>query len=299
MKLNQLLLMLLALMSASAIVSAQEASVDQLKQMMENSTMNLTTYTYARHAQTILLYSNASINKEFSVVKDIGGKVDLTNQSGYWISNLTDKTSGEVLTWDGYLLNGTEYWKEGQNWTEFAGDRDQLMADYNEIPGQVNLIKYSDMKIVGNESIQGEDSYKLVGSPMAPIYRGMIGLQLLVAYLPSPFPMPDELSRRSLNISTTGLMNNSSIVLTAWVSKDKALLKRLDINSSMVITPKVLNVSSPDYSIKSSINESTVYGDFGAPVNITLPEAAATAQNTSSHVEGIDWRWALFGSVRP
>lgn len=124
----------------------------------------------------------------------------------------------------------------------------------------------------------------------------MIGLQLLTAYLGSPFPLPQRLLRRTLDIGSTGLLNNSSIVVTAWVSKNDSMLQRLDINSSLNITPQILNISSPNYMIRSTINESTVYSNFGAPLKIMLP---AGLGNESFRLRGTDWRWALFGSVRP
>ncbi len=298
MKFNQSLLVLIAIMATFAAVSAQEVNVNQLKQMMENSSENLTTYTYSRSAESDILYTNKSIHRELDLIKSTQGKVDLVNGSGLWSANLTDKSSGKVLTWDGYFVNGTEYWREGQNWTRFIiRNRARIMEDYNEIPGQVNLIMYSNMKIVGSESFQGEDVYKLVGSPIAPIYRGMIGLQLLTAYIASPFPLPERLMRRTLDIGRTSLMNNSSIVVTAWVSKNDSLLRRLDINSSLIITPQILNISSQDYTIKSTINESTIYSNFGSPVKIELP--AKAVQNESFRLRATDWRWALFGSVRP
>jgi len=297
MKFNQSLLILFAVLMASSAVSAQDVSVDQLKQMIENSTQNLTTYSYSRHADTNLLYTNATIDRGFSAVKITEGKVDLVNQTGYWDSNLADRTSGQVLTWDGYLVNGTEYWKEGQNWTTSTRmNRSRLLEDYNEIPGEVNLIRYSNLTIVGSEMVAGEETYKLAGSPMGPIYRGMIGLQLLVAYIPSSFPLPEDIREGRLVLSRTGLMNNSNITLTAWITKDNALLKRLDINSSLTVSPQILNISAPNYMITSKINESTVYSDFGAPVNIELP---SVAQNQSGGVRAVDYRWSLFGSVRP
>ena len=61
MKFNQLLVMLLAILAAATVVSAQEASVGQLKQMMEKSAGNLTTYTYTRSAESDIRYSNASL----------------------------------------------------------------------------------------------------------------------------------------------------------------------------------------------------------------------------------------------
>lgn len=297
MKFNRLLLLLIAILAVSSAVSAQEANVSQLKQMMESSLGNLTTYTYARSADTDILYTNDTIHKEINLAKSTNGAVDLANQSGMWIANLTDQSNGNVLMWDGFFVNGSEYWKEGQNWTRFyIRNRAEIMEDYNEIPGQVNLIRYSNVKIVGSENFNGVDVYKLVGSPIMPIYRGMIGLQLLTAYLGSPFPLPQKLQSRTLDIGSTGLLNNSRIVITAWVSKNDSMLRRLDINSSLNITPEILNVSSPSYTIKSTINESTVYGNFGAPLKIELP---AGAGNESFRLRGTDWRWALFGSVRP
>jgi hypothetical protein len=83
----------------------------------------------------------------------------------------------------------------------------------------------------------------------------LIGLQLLAAYFPEPFQSPAKLKNRTLDINSTSRMNNTHIVLTAWVSKDKSLLKRLDINSSLAITPKILNISSQDFRIVNTITE--------------------------------------------
>ncbi len=243
--------------------------------MMAKSSENLTTYTYSRFAESKILYTNASFQTEFDAVKVTEGKVDLINQSGWWSSKLTDKKNAETLTWDDYFVNGTEYSKMGRIWTmRPINDTARMMGAENEIPGQVNLIKYSDMKLLGLEKFQGEDSYKLTGSPVAPIYRGLVGLQLLAAYFPSPFPLPDKLKNQTLDINSTSLINNSRIILTAWVSKDKSLLRRLDINSSLTITPQILNITSPDYMIESSINESTVYNDFGSALNVEVPVEA-------------------------
>jgi hypothetical protein len=298
MKFDKLLLMFIAVLVASVVVSAQEASIQQLKQTMENSAENLTTYTYSRSAEAKLLYTNDSTYKEYDAVKVTDGKVDLVNTSGWWNSKLTDEENGNVLIWEGYFVNGSEYWKEGQNWTKLTvNNTSQVLQAYNELPGQVSLIKYSDMKIAGMEKMQGEDYYKITGSPIKSIYAGIIGLQLLSAYFPSPFPLPDKLKNGTLDISYTGLMNNSRIVLTAWISKNDSILRRLDINSSLTITPKTLNISSTDFKIMSYMNESTVYNNFGSPMKIVLPKEAQSA--SSSRMIGADWRWALLGSIRP
>jgi hypothetical protein len=298
MKFYKTLFMLLAILVASMVASAQEVNIQQLKQMTENSAKNLTTYTYSRSAESMLIYSNSSLRKEYDAYKSTEGKLDLVKQTGWWGSRLTDEETGDILTWEGYYMNGSEYWKEGQNWSKFiVNDTSQIMQAYNELPGQVNLLKYSNMKIVGMEKMQGEDCYKLAGSPIESIYNGIIGLQLLAAYFPSPFPLPDKLKNGTIDIGNTSLVDNSRIVLTAWISKNDSTLRRLDINLSQTITPKILNISSTDFKIMSAINESTVYNNFGSPVEIELPKDAQNA--SSSRMIGADWRWALFGSIRP
>ncbi|MDD1751699.1 MAG: hypothetical protein LUQ38_01240, partial [Methanotrichaceae archaeon] len=84
--------------------------------------------------------------------------------------------------------------------------------------------------------------------------------------------------------------------MTAWVSKNTSLLRKLDINSSLIITPKILGISSPDFRIESKFNESTVYNNFGSPLKIELPKQA---QKAPFKKLGTDWRWAVFGSIRP
>jgi hypothetical protein len=297
MKFSQSIIIMLAILAAATVVSAQTVSIDQLKQMSEKSAGNLTTYTYTRSANSDFIFTNASLKTEFDAYKATKGQVDLVNKSGWWSSNLTDEESRNILNWEGYFVGSSEYWKQGQNWTKFpVNDTARMMQNYNEIPGEVNLLKYSNLKIVGSEKFQGEDTYKLVGSPFEFICKGICGLQLLSAYIESPLPMPEKLKNGTLDFNTTSLENNSHTVLTAWVSKDKYLLKRLDINSSLTVTPKILNISSPDFKIVSTLNESTVYDNFGSHLNIVLPKEA---QGPYSPIKGTDWRWAVFGSIRP
>jgi len=297
MKFERGLLMLLAMLAALATASAQDVSIDQLLQMMENSDENLTTYAYTRTAESRMLFSNESIHNEFDAAKTTEGKVNMVDQEGWWDAKLTDRANGEILTWEGYFLNGSEYWKEGQNWTKFiVNDKARIMDDYNELPGQVDLLRYSDMSIVGQEIFEGQEYYKLTGTPLGPIAEGIIGLQLVASYFPAPFSLPEELESRSFNMSETELSNNSRIELTAWVSKNTSLLKRLDINASLAVSPEILNITAPDFRIESSLSESTIYQNFGSAVKIELPK---DAQNESVRTEGTDWRWAAFGSVRP
>lgn len=296
MKLNSTLLVLFVLI-AVASSSAQEVSVDQLKDMMAQASDNLTTYVYTRSAESEILYSNQTIQEKFLAGKETAGKVDLPAQRGWWNATLTDRISGQVLTWEGSLVNGSEHWKENQNWTQFIiTDIAQVMEDYNELPSQVALAGFSDMQMAGTEKCGDGDCYKLVGSPIKPLLKELITLQPMASYFPSPFPLPEELQNKSLDIDNTSLLDHSRVTVTAWISKNTSLLRRMDIQSSVMITPQILNIPEPDFEIESRLNESTIYSGFGEPVEIELPPEA---QNETYRTVGTDWRWAAFGSARP
>jgi tetratricopeptide (TPR) repeat protein len=278
-----------------------------INQRLDEATANLTAYTYSRLSESTIIYSNESIKEEFQLAKKTDGKADLLTQSGWWNSSLIDNEGKEISNWEGYYVNGSEYWKVDQNWTTFViNDTDSAMRDYNELYNEANLLDYSNMTIVGLDNYNmtivfepcgDEECYKLTGSPLPAIYKGVLGLQILAAYIPSPFPLPEELKDLTFDMDRTRLLENSNITVTAWISKDKYLLKRMDVNSRLTISPEILNISSPDFKIESSINESTVYRDFGSNVKIVLPIEAQS--NKSSRFVGTDWRWAAFGSMRP
>ena len=279
------------------VVFAEDASVDQLKRMMTASADNLTTYTYTRSAESTIIYSNESLQDKFASEKATKGKVNLTAQSGWWSHQLTDNETGQVLSWQGYFLNGTEYWKEGDNWTQFViDDPDAVMADYNELPSQVSLLIYSNLSITGADNIDGDECYIIAAEPIPLIKETILGTQIYAAYLSSPFPMPDEFDNKNFDMDNSSISGNSNISVTAWISKQTSQLKRIEIDSSLTLTPSILNIEEQDFTIQSTLQERTDYGNFGESVQIVLP---SESQNYSPRTKGADWRWAIFGLVEP
>jgi hypothetical protein len=276
---------------------AEDASADQLKQMMTASADNLTTYTYTRSAENTIDYSNKSLQDKFSATKVTEGKVNLTAQSGWWSHILTDNANGEVLTWQGYFSNGTEYWKEGDNWTQFIiQNPDDVMADYNELVSQMAILSYSNLSITGTEAIDGEDCYVIVADPIPVIKETILGTQIYAAYLASPIPMPDEFDNQDFDLDNTSIQANSNVSVTAWVSKQTSLLRRMEIDSSIALSPSILKIEEEDFAISSVLKERTDYGNFGEPVQIVL---APESLNNTPRTKGADWRWAVFGLVEP
>ncbi len=276
---------------------AEDVSIDQLKQMMVKSADEVASYDYSRTAESDIVYRNDSLQDIFEAAKATDGKVNLTAQSGWWSHQLKDIGTGDVLLWQGYLINGTEYWKEGDNWTQFIlNDSQAVLDDYNDLPGQVELLNYSDITITGSEEIDGEDCYMLTAEPIVQIQKAILGTQIFASYLASPFSLPDELDVADFNFENTSIIENSDVSVTAWVSKNDSLLRRLKIDSSLTLDPAILNIDEQNFTIQSTLHETTDYTDLGQPVQIELPSEVG---NTSYRTQGADWRWAVFGLVEP
>lgn len=169
------------------------------------------TYTYSRLAHSTIVYSNDTTSTEFMAEKATLGGVNLTARAGWWRHSLTDATEGINLSWEGYLLNGTEYWKEDGNWTQFnLTDVQAVLDDYDELPSQMELLNYSNLSESGSELIDGEECIKFEGEPDPFIKRATLANQLFASYLSSPFPLPDEFDRESFDLDGTSILNSSA-----------------------------------------------------------------------------------------
>jgi len=262
---------------------------------MGQTAENLSSYTYSGSADSSVLYRNSSFEKRLEVFQTTEGKVDLLKNSAWWSSNLATEKNAKGLSSQNYFINGSAYRNIGENWTKSDfNNTSRINYDFNEILGQIALIENSNINLSGSENIGGKDYYKLQGRPTDAIYKVIIGRQILSALFASPIQLPEKLKNQSINIDASGLINQSNVVVTAWVSKDNSLLKKLDINASSTITPQVLNISSPDFKIETSLNESTVYGNFGSQMMIELPKEA---QNESSLLKGAAWTNAVRGYI--
>jgi hypothetical protein len=170
------------------------------------------------------------------------------------------------------------------------------MADYNELPSQVSLLIYSNLSITGADNIDGDECYIIAVEPVPLIKETILGTQIYAAYLSSPFPMPDEFDNKNFDLDNTSISSNSNVSVTAWISKQTSLLRRIEIDSSLTLTPSILKIEEQDFTIQSTLQERTDYGNFGESVQIVLP---SESQNYSTRTKGADWRWAIFGLVEP
>jgi hypothetical protein len=128
------------------------------------------------------------------------------------------------------------------------------------------------------------------------IEKIIFGTQIFASYLSSPFPLPDEFDNKNFDFDNTSIQGNSNVSVTAWISKQTSLLRRIEIDSSLTLTPSILKIEEENFTIQSTLHEQTDYSNFGESVQIVLPKES---QNQSPRMKGTDWRWAIFGLVVP
>ena len=63
------------------------------------------------------------------------------------------------------------------------------------------------------------------------------------------------------------------------------------------MTPEMLGISPLEFRIESKLNESTTYSQCGSSIEIELPLEAL--EGVTYRTEGTDWRWKVFGTIKP
>ena len=257
-------------------------NVDSLKQHMIEQDKNLTTYSYAVNSETKATYSNSSSSGNVTVVSKSQGAVDMRNRaarSSMFLETMPGGGESKVDLLEIYFINGSDYTNWNGNWSSNAvSNITEGMKVHNEIVQQVNLIDMSEMEMVGTEELDGQEAYVLRGAPSQQLYRTYLGLALVSAYASSPISLPRAILRASRDINSTKLPDNGEMVLTVWVDKDTFLLKKNMIETKVLATPEILNLTDEeDFMIMAETAETSTFTDFGAPVMIALPDGAGAS----------------------
>jgi hypothetical protein len=254
-------------------------NVDWLKQRMIDAAENLTTYSYAVNSETNASYSNSSSSSNVTIISKSQGAVDMLNRaatSSMFLETIPREGESKVDLLEIYFVNGTDYTNWNGNWSSNAvSNITEGMKVHNEIVKQVNLIDMSDMEMVGTEKLDDQEVYVLHGSPSPQLYRTYLALALVSATASSPIPLPRAILRASRDINSTKLLENGEMVLTVWVDKNTYLLKKNMIETKVLATPEILNLTDgEDFMIMAETAETSTFTDFGAPVLIALPDGA-------------------------
>lgn len=255
--------------------SEKELSPGEIKNLMIDSVANLDSYRFnIESTQQIDVFNRSTNDENVSTIKvtTVGdGAVNLTGramgviQSLNIVSENNNATSGRSET---YILNDTIYMSMDGNWTSLRLPSADLIWDrQNMVRNQAELINSSDIELQGSEVVDGQDTYKVKVVPNMNTYAAVLSEQV-----GSILPVG------ALNL--TEMYRNSSLNWVSWITKDTHLLKKNEVQMSLVVTPETIGIptnETGDFEMHVNAAATTVFSDFNEPVEIVLPEGAKNA----------------------
>jgi hypothetical protein len=271
-------------------------SSGEIKNLMIHSASNLSAYSFGisdNQTETIKDLVRSNITNEYnkttrSAQTDVTAFVDLASRKAKADVATTTTIRGPIGSPNIMSSRGTEYnignitytLRDNSNWAALKdpSSSEALWADgrYNLIKSRADSVNQSQVAIIGSESIDGKDCYKLKLIIDNQTYSGTI-YNMLTSVL---FPFVPEANQ-------TDLANNSTIETQVWVEKDNNLVKRYQHTLNFKMTPNIVGVFNiNDGSIQKfnqsmklvevSLNTNSIenYGDYNSPTDIVVPKEA-------------------------
>ena len=200
--------MLFILAAAASLASSQSSGqegasqgdqVAGIKQLMEDAARSVESYSYSIDAETMSVYTNRSGAAEVLSSTRSNGAADIPSSKAELLMSTTQEMNGILVAAqdsESYLINDSSYENVNGKWSRYAVmNESSALSSMNEIVSQSNLTAKSDLRLVGDEVVDGADCYKLQGTPERSAYNTFMVLQTLVAYSLSPIPLPVDLSQ--------------------------------------------------------------------------------------------------------
>lgn len=181
-----------------------------------------------------------------------------------------------------YNIGNITYVFQNGNWTELrapeSADAIWARGSFDLMKSRAASINRTQADVIGSESVDGKDCYKLRLILDNQTYLGT-EYNLLVRVL---FPFVPEANE-------TDLLKSSKNENLVWVEKDNNLLKKYQHTMSMQMAPNITGIVDNNGNIQklnqtmklvevTLVSDSTeTYTDFNKPVVITVPNAARNA----------------------
>lgn len=286
--------------------SGAEKSVGELKTLTVKSAEDLKSYSLKSSASQTLTLNAMGINatpQNATTVKQSVETLASVNLSGFEAS-ASGSTKNEVVlpgkpanssTTEAnvYQVGNSTYVKgEDGKWTHLKDPRvaEEIwgQGDNNQVKSLAEMINRSQAEIVGSESIQGTDAYKLKIITGSADYEGLYNTAFGIAAQLTQYPMLMP-SINSSELNATG-----SIEKLVWISKESYLPVKYQSSMSFEMTPEIIagldsstgqmkmfNQSVRLGKVSAIIETSDLYYDFNKQVEITLPAEALQAPAVS------------------
>lgn len=169
-----------------------------------------------------------------------------------------------------YIVDGYSYNKVMGTWTKTEAD-ENYWSQQDKISESIELIKSGEIELLGEETLNGVQYYKVEIRP---------NLQELVRMTMEKYQM-NEMYDDSLDFGDM-LKEFSSIL---WINKDTFVIEKTVTSMRMVMTPENMGGQAADLDFGSMdmiINTENIMHGINEPVEIGLPSGAEKAAEISA-----------------
>ncbi len=220
-----------------------------------------------------------------TITKEEAGLIDLKERNAKQsIKSMKLDSDGHALSaqeTETYLIKDKLYTKMDGKWTKsmvseaikpFAFD------EQNKLKGLADLIKGSDIEVIGTETVDGQECYKLKVKPDLDTARSILAAQAFTVQSSVPGSLP-VVRFKDLSESDP-LLRNADISYTVWLTADKHIPKKMVGEMSFALTPDSMKVGSkgePNFRIDADVEDTLILSDFDAIDdidNMTVPDEA-------------------------
>ena len=245
-----------------------------LRALVVESSAKLESYRFSMEiAQDIDLVNLSSMEAQRLYTRSMGlGSANMTDHALKLVmASLTYAKGNEVnasaVALEEYLLNNTIYLKLDGNWTVLrlpaAAD---AWSQQSTMEQQVNMLNQSDLTLMGAETVEGQNCYKVRAKIDMRAYAGQLSGEV-ASYLPMT------------SANSTDLFRNMTLDVYYWITKDAHLLKKTVVHEVINVTPQSLGLPATGQEIRVNSTTTMIFEGFNESVNIVLPSVAGRAQS--------------------
>jgi len=236
-------------------------------------------YSYSEKAKLDKASRDASTTTQ-TITKDETGLIDLEGR------NAKQSTKSMKLDCDGNALNEQEietclikdelYTKTNGKWTRsnVSGPIEPFAFDERDkLGGLVDLIKGSNIEVIGTETVDGQKCYKVKVVPGRDTARSILATRAFAVQSSVPGSLP-VVSNKDLSESDP-LLQDSDISYTIWLTEDEYIPMKMDGKINFALTPTTMNIrpgNVRDFRVDAAIEDTLVLSDFNAIESIDVPD---------------------------
>ncbi len=251
----------------------QSFNPEEIKQKALETSKNIKTYKFKMSVKSEVIVGNESSGAKSEMVSNATGAIDMVNKRLYMDVSTVMNQFGRTFSMksETFVFNDTAYIKAVRPNGTIAWFKTKVQDDFwnrsDQIDQQIELLSFSKIEKLSDESVNGVDCYVLKLKP---------DLDRFVEYM----------SNSSANVpKNKSMLKNmlKDVEVKEWIARDTYYPVKTEVLTVMEM-PMVISMGAlkGNVSIKQTVKTIVEFYDINKPVSIELPEEAKNATELRS-----------------